>query len=185
MSEFDVKRIRTKIGLTQKELAEKIGITQRAVQKMGHSSTRITRSTYAKLLDDTVGREMEKAEEKENIRGTKSFYLLLRLRMLSSNSVPMDCASSKMERMSASMVISSSPQPTGRNGSGLASSVDRLGYAARLRTACDMWMRASRISSERVAYPPRLATASRSMKSGCDILHDTLTVLLSRLLISS
>lgn len=33
MSEFDVKRIRTKIGLTQKELAEKIGITQRAVQK--------------------------------------------------------------------------------------------------------------------------------------------------------
>ena len=33
MSEFDVKGIRTKIGLTQKELAEKIGITQRAVQK--------------------------------------------------------------------------------------------------------------------------------------------------------
>ena len=33
MSEFDVKWIRTKIGLTQKELAEKIGITQRAVQK--------------------------------------------------------------------------------------------------------------------------------------------------------
>ena len=108
MSEFDVKRIRTKIGLTQKELAEKMGITQRAVQKweaggvvaqtagvdkpitthwtrhtgatmllnagvdmetgakiLGHSSTRITRSTYAKLLDDTVGREMEKAEEKE------------------------------------------------------------------------------------------------------------------------
>ena len=116
MSEFDVKRIRTKIGITQKELAEKIGITQRAVQKweaggvvpeskkkmllsllptedelnsyhtngshssqavgagvdmetvakiLGHSTTRVTRSTYAKLLDDTVGREMEKAEEKE------------------------------------------------------------------------------------------------------------------------
>ena len=150
MSEFDVKRIRTKIGLTQKELAEKMGITQRAVQKWEAGGV----------------------------------YLLLRLRMLSSNSVPMDCASSKMERMSASMVIFSSPQPTGRNGSGLARSVDRLGYAARLRTECDMWMRASRMSSERVAYPPRLATASRSMKSGCDILHDTLTVLLSRLLIS-
>ena len=32
---------------------------------LGHSSTRITRSTYAKLLDDTVGREMEKAGEEE------------------------------------------------------------------------------------------------------------------------
>ena len=32
---------------------------------LGHSLTRITRSTYAKLLDDTVGREMEKAGEEE------------------------------------------------------------------------------------------------------------------------
>ena len=39
---------------------------------LGHSSTRITRSTYAKLLDDTVGREMEKAEI-----GSKHTYKLL------------------------------------------------------------------------------------------------------------
>ena len=32
---------------------------------LGHSSTRITRTTYAKLLDDTVGREMEKAEKEQ------------------------------------------------------------------------------------------------------------------------
>ena len=42
------------------------GVDMETVAKiLGHSSTRITRSTYAKLLDDTVGREMEKAEEKE------------------------------------------------------------------------------------------------------------------------
>lgn len=40
--------------------------------------------------------------------------------MSSSNSVPMDCVSSNMERMSVSMVIPSSPQPTGRKGSGVA-----------------------------------------------------------------
>ena len=40
------------------------GVDMETVAKiLGHSSTRITRSTYAKLLDDTVGREMEKAEE--------------------------------------------------------------------------------------------------------------------------
>lgn len=38
--------------------------------------------------------------------------------MSSSNSVPMDCASSNMERMSVSMVIPFSTQPTGRKGSG-------------------------------------------------------------------
>lgn len=42
------------------------GVNMETVAKiLGHSSTRITRSTYAKLLDDTVGREMEKAEEEE------------------------------------------------------------------------------------------------------------------------
>ena len=42
------------------------GVDMETVAKiLGHSSTRITRSTYAKLLDDTVGREMEKAERKE------------------------------------------------------------------------------------------------------------------------
>ena len=42
------------------------GVDMETVAKiLGHSSTRITRSTYAKLLDDTVAREMEKAEEKE------------------------------------------------------------------------------------------------------------------------
>lgn len=41
------------------------GVDMETVAKiLGHSSTRITRSTYAKLLDDTVGREMEKAEGK-------------------------------------------------------------------------------------------------------------------------
>lgn len=38
--------------------------------------------------------------------------------MSSSNSVPMDCASSNMERMSVSMVIPFSTKPTGRKGSG-------------------------------------------------------------------
>lgn len=31
---------------------------------LGHSSTEMTRKVYAKLLDDTVAREMMKAEEK-------------------------------------------------------------------------------------------------------------------------
>jgi integrase len=31
---------------------------------LGHSSTKITRSTYAKLLDDTVAKEMIRAESK-------------------------------------------------------------------------------------------------------------------------
>ena len=43
MEEINTKETRTKRALTMQEL----------------------RSTYAKLLDDTVGREMEKAEEKE------------------------------------------------------------------------------------------------------------------------
>lgn len=42
------------------------GVDMETVAKIfGHSSTRLTRSTYAKLLDDTVGREMEKAEKEE------------------------------------------------------------------------------------------------------------------------
>ena len=41
------------------------GVGMETVAKiLGHSSTKITRSVYAKLLDDTVGREMEKAERK-------------------------------------------------------------------------------------------------------------------------
>ncbi len=38
------------------------GVDMETVAKiLGHTSTKITRSTYAKLLDDTVAREMEKA----------------------------------------------------------------------------------------------------------------------------
>ena len=41
------------------------GVDMETVAKiLGHSSTKITRSTYAKLLDDTVAREMIKAESK-------------------------------------------------------------------------------------------------------------------------
>lgn len=41
------------------------GVDMEVVAKiLGHSSTKITRSTYAKLLDDTVAREMEKVEER-------------------------------------------------------------------------------------------------------------------------
>ena len=48
-----------------KVVAQTAGVDMETVAKiLGHSSTRITRSTYAKLLDDTVGREMEKAEGK-------------------------------------------------------------------------------------------------------------------------
>ena len=41
------------------------GIDMETVAKiLGHSSTRITRSTYAKLLDSTVADKMLEAEEK-------------------------------------------------------------------------------------------------------------------------
>lgn len=45
------------------------GVDMETVAKiLGHSSTRITRSTYAKLLDDTVARKMKEVEGKiENI----------------------------------------------------------------------------------------------------------------------
>ncbi len=40
------------------------GVDMETVAKvLGHSSTKVTRSVYAKLLDDTVAREMEKVEE--------------------------------------------------------------------------------------------------------------------------
>jgi integrase/recombinase XerD len=39
------------------------GVDMETVAKiLGHTSTKITRSIYAKLLDDTVAREMEKVE---------------------------------------------------------------------------------------------------------------------------
>ena len=41
------------------------GVDMETVAKiLGHSSTKITRSTYAKLLDDTVAKEMIRAESK-------------------------------------------------------------------------------------------------------------------------
>ena len=41
------------------------GLDMETVAKiLGHSSTRITRSIYAKLLDDTIAKKMKKAERK-------------------------------------------------------------------------------------------------------------------------
>ena len=95
--------------------------------------------------------------------------------MSSSNLVSMDCASSNRERMPVSMVISSSPQTMGRNGSGVDSSVGRLVYAARLSSLWAMWMRVSPGSPSRFPVTEQVRTGEAGLdvgRGGDERAHD-------------